>query len=218
MKLTRILMSMLTLLLTGWLSVAGAQSIPTSAGVYYLVGRLYVDPTSGNAEVVGYIPYINGIGDSSTLFNGTPSERTAYFTFRTSLSISSLPSNGDVTPLLGTPGTYNIYYNPSPKNDWSNLDSFSGGQLIAQFKRPQVFVVQFDTFPFSEHTITETLIKTEDFIFKGQEFNFKDLAPGGVTLYNYISNTHLPAAAGYSVVEPYAGNAVAVASENQDEK
>ena len=109
-------MSALTALIIVWLSAAEAQPIPSS--VCYLVGRIYFD-NKGSAEVAGYFTDINGIGASDSLFNGTPSESTAFFTFHTMVSINSLPSNGDVTPLLGSAGLYDIYYNPRPKGDWT---------------------------------------------------------------------------------------------------
>jgi hypothetical protein len=172
MKRHRNLLSALTALIIGWLSAAEAQPIPSSAVVCYLVGRLYLDPNTGNAEVSGYFTDINGIGASHTLFNGAPSESTAFFTFHTTLSISSLPSNGDITPLLGSAGHYDIYYNPKPKGDWSNPSSFAGGQLIAHFSRPEILVIQFDSFSFIQHTVTETLLYSRDFVFKGTSVQF----------------------------------------------
>ena len=219
MKWHRILISALAMLVMSWLSVAEAQPIPSSAVACYLVGRFYFNPATGNGEVAGYFAYINGIGDSGSLFNGAPSENTAYFTFHTTISISSLPSNGDIIPLLGSPGTYNIYYNRAPKGDWSNPGSFASGQLIAHFSRPEVFLLQFDSFSFLQHTITETLLSSQAFTFpatNGHRYNFNELTPGGITLFNYISNTSLPPAAGFPVVLPYAGHGVAVASEDQD--
>ena len=134
MKRHRIFISSLTALIISWHSAAQAQPIPPSAVVCNLVGRIYFD-NKGNAEVAGYFTDINGIGASDALFNGTPSETTAFFTFHTTVSISSLPSHGDVAPLLGSAGLYDIYYNPKPKGDWSNPGSFASGQLIAHFSR-----------------------------------------------------------------------------------
>jgi hypothetical protein len=220
MKRHRILISTLTALMIGWLSAAEAQPIPSSAVVCYLVGRIYFD-NNGNAEVAGYFTDINGIGASDTLFNGAPSESTAFFTFHTTVSISSLPSNGDITPLLGSPGLYDIYYNPTPKGDWNNPGSFASGQLIAHFSRPELLLIQFDSFSFTQHTVTETLLSSKDFVFKGHGYNFKELTPGGITLTNFISNTSVPAdqiPAGFALVVPYAGNGVAVASRDRDEQ
>ena len=223
MKRHRILISALTMLLMGWLPLAEAQQIPSSAVACYLVGRFYVDPTTGKGEVAGYFTDINGIGASDSLFKGMPSESTAYFTFRAMLSATSLPSNGDITLLLGSAGTYDIYYNPAPKGDWNNPDTFSGGQLVAHFSRPEFLSLQFDSFSFTQHAITETLVSSQAFTFKGHRHNFKELTPGGITLYNYVSNTPLPPAvvAGFStspIVLPYAGNCIAVAGGDQDEQ
>lgn len=116
MKPRRILISALTALMIVWVSAAEAQSIPSSAVVCYLVGRIYFD-NNGNAEVAGYFTDINGIGASDSLFNGTPSESTAFFTFHTTVSISSLPSNGDVTrfsvPPASTTSIIILYRNGS---------------------------------------------------------------------------------------------------------
>jgi hypothetical protein len=218
MKRHRILISALTTLVIGWLSAAEAQPIPSSAVVCYLVGRIYFD-NKGNAEVGGYFTDINGIGASDSLFkNGKPSESTAFFTFHTTVSISPLPSNGDITPLLGSAGLYDIYYNPKPQGDWSNPGSFASGQMIAHFSRPELLLIQFDSFSFTEHTVTETLLSSQDFVFKGHRYNFKELTPGGITLTNFISNTPVSPTAGFAFVVPYAGNGVAVASQDRDEQ
>jgi len=227
MKLTTLAQA---LMITGGMTNVGvstvsaeAQQIPSSAVACYLVGRVYFD-SAGNAQVAGYFSDINGIGASDTLFNGTPGESTAFFTFRSDpLTFKSL-SNGDITLFLGSAGRYNIYYNPNPKGDWSNPDSFSAGQKfpghpIAQFMRPEFLDLQFESFSFSQHAITETLVASQDFIFGGDKYNFNQLTPGGVTLYNYVSNTPIiPAVAGFPLVLPYAGNCVAVAAGDRNEQ
>ena len=216
MKRHLILIAALTALLIGWLSAVQAQPIPSSAVVCNLVGRIYFN-NKGNAEVAGYFTHNNGIGASDSLFNGTPSESTAFFTFHTTVSISSLPSNGDITPLLGSAGLYDIYYKPTPKRDWGNPGSFATGQLIAHFSRPELLLIQFNSFSFSQHSATETLLSSRDFVFRGHRYNFKELTPGGITLTNFISNTPVSPAAGFALVVPYAGNGVAVGS-NQDKQ
>ena len=224
MKRNRILMSALATLLMGWLPLAEAQQIPSSAVACYFVGRFYFDSTTGTGEVVGYFSDINGIGASDLLFNGTPGESTAFFTFRSdTLTLTSLPSNGDITLLLGSAGRYNIYYNPNPNGDWRKPDSFSGGQPfpghpIAQFTRPEFLDLQFESFSFSQHAITETLVSSQNFAFNGHRYNFSELTPGGITLYNHVSNTPLPGVAGFTFALPYAGHCVAVAGGDQNER
>src|SRR5271166_6192781 len=52
--------------------------IPANQVVWQHVGRIYVNPNTGKAVYVGYVVHINGI--DSSLFNGSPSEATAFFT------------------------------------------------------------------------------------------------------------------------------------------
>jgi hypothetical protein len=62
MKRHRIPILALATLVMGWLSAAEALPIPSSAVALYFVGRSYIDPATGNAEVVGYLTGINGVG------------------------------------------------------------------------------------------------------------------------------------------------------------
>ncbi|HEX8895929.1 MAG TPA: hypothetical protein VF783_21585, partial [Terriglobales bacterium] len=106
------------------------EGIPAAEVVWQHVGRVYLNPNTGEAVWAGYIVHINGI--NSSLFNGSPSEATAYFTFSTDvLSLTPMPNNGDMTLSLVSAGTFNVYYNNSPSGDWSNPASFTSGQLIA---------------------------------------------------------------------------------------
>jgi hypothetical protein len=108
---------------------AEAQQIPATAVACYFVGRAFLSADFSEGEVVGYFTDINGIGASDTLFNGSPSETTAFFTFRSNVfSQTPLPLNGDIGLDLVSTGTFNIYFNSTPNGDWSNPDTFSGGQ------------------------------------------------------------------------------------------
>jgi hypothetical protein len=65
--------------------------------------------------------------------------------------------------------------------------------------------------------ITETLISSQTFTFKGYNYNFRELVPGGITLFEAISNTPLPALDSYSIVLPFAGSGIAVACEKDQQ-
>jgi hypothetical protein len=204
----------LVALIGGLLIPAEAQKTPTSAVACNFVGRFYLNLISFQGEVVGYFTNIHGIfnGMSAPLFNGPPRERTAFFTFRSDVfALNALPANGDLALLLVSAGKFNIFFNPAPNCDWSNLDTFSNGQHIANFTRPEVLDLQFEST--SQHTITETLISSQTFTFKGYNYNFSELVPGGITLFEAISNTSLPALASYSKVLPFAGSGIAVGCE-----
>jgi hypothetical protein len=160
----------LALLASGLANTVEAQ--PTGAGglVAHYVARLYIDPATGQGQCVGYFTNIAGI--TASLFSGTPGEETAYFTFRSDVfQLSPLPANGDLQPDLFTAGNYAIYFNPQPIGDWGNPDTFSSGEPIAAFKRPESFV---SLFPQSFHSvIREELVSTHTFRFQRTQLRFR---------------------------------------------
>lgn len=135
-KLFRVLVA-ITVLLVGCLATSQAQqAVPAAQVVWQHVGRFYLNPNTGQAVYAGYLVHINGI--NSSLFNGSPSEATAYFTFSTDvLSLTPMPNNGDMALSLVSAGIFNVYYNNNPNGDCSNPASFSSGQLIATFTRKE---------------------------------------------------------------------------------
>jgi hypothetical protein len=197
----------LALLFSGLANTVEAQ--PTGAGglVAHYVARIYIDPATGQSQCVGYFTNIAGI--TASLFSGTPGEGTAYFTFRSDVfQLSPLPVNGDLQPDLFTAGNYAIYFNRQPIGDWSDPGTFSSGQPIATFKRPESFV---SLLPQTFHSvIREELVSTEAFRFKGHNYDFSAIAPGGLTLMDVGSTTALSGISGFSLVLPYAGSAIAV--------
>lgn len=95
---------------------AQVGTTPANHVVWQHVGRIYLNPSTGQAIYAGYLVHINGI--TTSLFSGAPGEGTAYFTFRTDvLQLTPLPNNGDISLDLVSAGTFNVYYNPSPNGD-----------------------------------------------------------------------------------------------------
>ena len=116
-------------------SVALAQErIPAAEVVWQHVGRIYLNPDTGKAVYAGCVVHLDGV--NSSLFNRSPSEATAYFTFSTDVfTLTPMPNDGDVALDLVSAGTFSVYYNSSPNGDWSNPATFSSGKLIAIFSR-----------------------------------------------------------------------------------
>jgi len=152
--------------------------------------------------------HLNGI--STSLFNGSPSEATAFFTFSTDvLSLTPMPSNGDLALYLVSEGTFNVYYNPRPNGDWSNPSSFSSGELIATFARQQSLYPEF--MPIGIHSLSETLESSQTFTFDGQTFNFKRMVPNGITFASFLSTKALTTGlSDYPVAFAAAGTTIAV--------
>src|SRR5215469_11914919 len=205
-------LSALTIALFGIVAPSQAQ-VPAAQVVWQHVGRVYVNPNTGKAVYTGYLVHVNGL--PSSLFNGAPSEATAYFTFSTDvLSLTPLHNNGDVALTLVSAGTFNVYYNAVPSGDWNNPSSFSSGQLIATFARDESLFPQMGAFSF--HSLSEVLTSSWKFIYNGQKYNFKDIAPNGITFAQFVSNTPLNGIAGYPIAFAAAGTTRAVGEGNKN--
>jgi hypothetical protein len=205
----RIVILALTLLFGGVIAPREVQAGGAGSLATNFVGRFYFDPATLQGFVVGYLPDIVGI--VGPLFNGPPSEGTAYFTFRSNVfQFTQLPTNGDLQLFLLSAGTYAIYFNAQPIGDWSNPDTFSSGRPIAQFKRPEGLVLEFTDF--FNHIIGEDLVSTQPFSFHGHKYDFRSIAPGGLTLFNTVSNAPLPGngITGFPLIFPYGGSGIAV--------
>jgi hypothetical protein len=223
MRRHQILGLALALLFIGGFYRASARPIPASAVACHFVIRGYLNigaDAQGVAEVAGYITDVPGISDS--LFNGSPSEKTAFLTFRSDLvTLTPLPPNGVVNLERVSAGTFNIYFNSVPHGDWGDPNTFSNGQAfpgqpIAHFMRRQSLFYQTDTL--SRHDVTETLESSRSFVLNGHTYNLEDIVPGGFTLYETYSNTPVSGITGFPIVLPGAGNCAAVAAEEPNEQ
>ena len=132
----------------------------------------------GTGAGAGYFTFIEGI--PGPFFAGSPSESTAFFTFRTEPFSTQRIPNGDVIALLHPPGRFTIYLNPAPNGNWNDFNTFSQGQPIA--------VVEFGTTQdISTGSVqigytSARLAASSDFQFQGRRFNLSDLFPNGVTI------------------------------------
>jgi hypothetical protein len=186
------------------------QTPPAGRTVWHHVGRVFVNPNTGQFAYVGYLVQIDPINRS--LFNGSPSENTAYFTFSTDVAhpaqLTPLPNNNDVALDLVSAGTFNVYYNPTPAADWSDPASFSSGKLIATFHRKESLAAQTPSLFF--HSLSETLLWSSNFEFGGQTYNFNRIAPNGITFAQFFSIAPQAGAGDYSVTFSGAGSVFAV--------
>jgi len=157
----------LAILLSGSTSFGQIQArpkTPASRVVWHIVGRSLVNPSNATSQVVGNVTDLDGV--SGSLFNGTPSEITAFLTLRTDVFASQpLPMNGNVTLSIPGPVTLHLYFNPNPNNDWSNPATFSSGKEIARFNRDAVLFLSIG--PFSTDTFSLDLVFSQPFTING---------------------------------------------------
>ena len=192
--------------------VAAAESVtPTNAVVWQHVGRLYLDPNTGRLVYVGYLVHLYGI--NSSLFNGSPSESTAYFTFSTDvLSLTPMPDNGSMALSLVSAGTFNVYYNINPNGDWNNPATFASGKLIATFTREESLFPVIGAF--GVHNLSESLLSSHSFTFNEQTLNFNRIAPHGITFAQFADMAPISGIAGYPVAFSAVGTTTAIGSKD----
>jgi hypothetical protein len=213
--LTGMLFSVLALLPNNLLCqvpIASAQSLtPTNATVWQHVGRLYLDPNTGKAVYAGYLVHMYGI--TSSLFNGSPSESTAYFTFSTDvLSLTPMPSNGNMALSLVSAGTFNVYYNTNPNGDWNNPSTFASGKLVATFARTESLFPVIGSLGI--HDLSENLQSSQNFVFSGRLLNFNRIAPHGITFSQFADMTPLAGIANYPVAFSAVGTTTAIGTKD----
>ncbi len=186
----------------------GAPLGPTSPGevASMSVSRGALSNDFLHAFGYGYYTYINGV--NGPMFNGAPSEATAFFTFKTSVATTfPLPQNIDEVMEVSSGATYDIYLNLNPSHDWSNPDSFATGQKVATFLRTGFILTGIGFAAFE--TFNSTLQFSQPFTFNGQTIDFKNLTPG-LRTSNMFGRLSAPSGlAGYPTFLSFSGNAVA---------
>jgi len=178
--------------------------------------RGFINPSTGSAQVAGYFLFVEGLPEP--LFNGNPSEATAFFTFRSdTFSLTPPVANGpDLSATLFTPGTFTVYFNgppASPASNFANLDSFSSGKPIATFLRSTGMItgVAGST---GTATFSAKLVSSQDFVFHGQIVNFATLVPSGVTILITTSPNFVGGTTDFPVAQPFTFSAIAVGDES----
>lgn len=187
------------------------KRVPAGGIVWNSVSQVYLNPNNGTGQVAGYFTYFPGIDG---LFSGTPSVAAAYFTFRSdTLQLQPLPAQGALNVILAGAGVWKIYYNPTPAGDWSNLGSFSQGQVVAVLTHGSKELI--GTGAAGTSMFSGDVIATYDFVLNGQTYNLGKIFPDGFTNFSTISNTAVSGTPDFPVGLPYASTAIAKGPEHR---
>ncbi len=153
------------------------------------IGR-FVIGSDGNGEVIGFMPFLDGIGNDLFTNTSSRSERTAYFSVRSNKIAFSSIANGTFNHFLLGPATgpqieFRVYLNETPDRNYGNLASFSSGQLVGVVRLTRgMLTVTPVSLDYTSHL---ELIESRDFTFQGKEINFRAL--GRATLCHVMGDT-----------------------------
>lgn len=215
----KILVGGLALLVSGaalhvraWQEEAVGERIPAGMVAAHMVGRMVVGG-DGVAELIGYYPFMEGIEGS--MFRGTDaSEKTAYFTFRSSRFRVSVLRNDPILHLRtasaeSTPIRLRVYYQANPNQDFSRAATFSAGELIGEYEARggMVTVIPFTG---SANTGSFTRVGSTEFTFGERSYDLGRLAES-ITVD--LKGAPLDLGLGYVAASiPFGGTAVAAGS------
>ncbi len=188
--------------------------IPAGVVAAHMIGRMAIG-ADGAAELIGYYPFLEGVDGSPFRSTTDFSERTAHFTFRSSRFRVSLLRNDPLTHLRATPieGTnaivLRVYFNPAPNQDFARPESFSAGDLIAEYQA-RGGMTTIIPFTATINTGSFSHIASADFSFREQTYNLSRLAEN-ITVQ--LKGAPLDLALGYvSASIPFGGSAIAGAA------
>jgi hypothetical protein len=183
---------------------------------WYATGRFYA-ATDGSLADYGYflhLPFLD-----APLFDGTPGETTAHFTFAAQPFRSSDVQNGTLTLGLDPVGTFSLYLQRRPAGTFDDPMSFAAGECIATFRRTSLVVGT--TVSQSAGTTTVPVVGTNvfsarltastPFDFAGRGHDLARHLGHGITQFGTASETPVvPPPKGYKLVLPFTGSAIAL--------
>ncbi len=183
--------------------------------VWYVTGRFY-GPAQGSPFDAGYFLYVAGI--SANLFNGAPSESTAYLTFSADPITVTPASNGNLSLSLDATGQFSVYLQTTPAGNFNEPSSFITTTKVATFQRVSLVVGEGQGTGYwgnAPHTLSNnvfsaTLVSSTPFQLGGQTYDFAQLLPTGITQWGMGSSQPSNLLPTYPSITPFVGSAVAM--------
>lgn len=171
----------------------GAGRVPAGAVAFHFLGRFTVFPPPAGPQLLGYIAFLENV--EGPFFDGTPGVETAHFTVTFSGGPPPVPLSpgSNLTVNLFPPGpTFDVYFDDTPDQDWSDPASFSDGELVATFLESAFLgsaIDEPDGSGVAYNVFSSELVYSKRFDFHGRKVSFKKLMPNGVTINNFATRT-----------------------------
>lgn len=188
---------------------------------WYATGRFYKSK-DGTVADYGYFLHLPFAG--VPLFDrDQPSETAAHFTFAATPFRAGLITNGTLSLGLDPVGEFSLYLQRQPAGTFADPASFARGERIATFRRASVTVGttvgasvtlsgMATTVPLlGTNVFSAWLVESSAFEFAGGRHDLAEHIGTGVTQFGISATTPItPVPAGYDLVLPFTGSAVAL--------
>ena len=179
---------------------------------WYATGRFY-KTDDGSLADYGYflhLPFLD-----VPLFDGKRGEATAHFTFAAKPFTSQPVENGGLSLGIDPVGEFSLYLQRRPAGNFDDPASFAKGERIATFRRTSLVVgttVGTTTVPLiGTNVFSAHLIESTPFDFGNARHDIAEHLGRGITQFGTSAETPiLPPPAGYDLVLPFTGSAIAI--------
>lgn len=171
----------------------GNKQVAAGAVAFHFLGRFALFPPPQGPTLTGYIAFLENV--EGPIFSGTPGVDTAHFTisFSGGPPPASLDPGSNLRVNLFPPGaTFDVYYDATPDQDWSDPATFSDGLLVATFLESALMASNInepDGSGVAYNLFSSELIYSKKFRFNGEKVDFGKLMRHGVTVNNFASRT-----------------------------
>ncbi|HEV8696017.1 MAG TPA: hypothetical protein VGQ93_17785, partial [Lysobacter sp.] len=185
---------------------------------WYVTGRFYC-ANDGTLADYGYFLYLPAFG--APLFDGTPGETTAHFTFAAKPFDAGSLDNGALSLALDPVGEFSVYLQRRPAGNFDDPSSFAVGERIASFRRTSLVVgTTVDAASgasaqplIGTNVFSARLIASTPFEFGGRRHDLAHSIGLGVTQFGTAATTPVdPPPKGFNLVLPFTGSAIALKS------
>lgn len=193
------------------------RKVPAGAVAFHFLGRFTVFPPPDGPLLTGYIAHLENV--DGPLFDGAPGVETAHFTltFAGGAPPVSLDPGSNLQVNLFPPGpTFDVYFDATPDQDWSDPGSFSDGELVATFLESAFLgssVNEPDGSGVAYNLFSSELIYSKKFLFHGTKVDFAKLMPNGVTINNFATRTPVSFV---PFTRAFSGSGVAIGGHDDD--
>ena len=142
-----------------------ADRIRASGLFYYFVGRLLLNPSNGTLRWSATLRTWK-VSPGLCLTERPARPPRTLHSAPTCFRHRACPPTSTWRSVSGTRGLTPFTFNPVPSGKWSNLDSFSSGQVVATFQRTTVNILTVG--PVSTQIFWSILASSSDFTFNGK--------------------------------------------------
>jgi hypothetical protein len=187
---------------------------------WYATGRFY-KAKDGSLADYGYFLHLPF--PDVPLFDRKRSEATAHFTFAAQPFKADGVDNGVLSLGLDPVGEFSLYLQRRPAGNFDDPASFARGECIATFRRTSLVVGTTvaasvaisgvaTTAPIvGSNVFSAWLIASNPFEFAGRQLDLANHIGKGITQFGISATTPItPAPAGYDLVLPFTGSAIAL--------